>query len=88
MPVKDPDTGEFEFDLEEITEKMLGPCKSDSCGGGCSSAPQEDFCDSCDDCKCEPRNNNGREICFKCGRKTVIIVGFSFNYDYCEYCKI
>jgi hypothetical protein len=35
----------------------------------------------------EPTNNNGRQECFWCGRKTITINGFLKKYDYCESCQ-
>lgn len=35
----------------------------------------------------EPKNNDGLEHCWWCGKSTKIILGFSSNYNYCEACQ-
>lgn len=82
----DQDNGEWDFDDDVITEKIsVGNCS------GCSGCGKEKECDgpgSCGpDCECEPKNNNGRDVCYWCNRKTTLVIGFSFNYDYCVECK-
>lgn len=36
----------------------------------------------------EPKNNDGRNLCFKCNTKTEIKQGFNVIYNICPKCKI
>ena len=92
----------YEFDDEEDTLDLNAPVKSGCSGacGGCSGGSEKTKKEDCDcdgncgdDCKCddgcnkEPRDNDGREYCFWCGKKTVLVDGFRLRYDYCKECK-
>lgn len=78
----------FDMDENELEHYVkLGTllhsqCNS-KCGGSCNT---KDSCDKDAKC-CEPKNNDGRDKCYWCGKATVKIdSGFSF-YDFCKKCQ-
>lgn len=64
---------------DKIEKKQSTGCKNSDCNcdGNCG-----------DKCKCKnPKNNDGRDNCFKCGTKTEIR-GMYNEYRICPKCKI
>lgn len=78
--------GAYLFDMLEseleffIKNQTLIASRCSSCSSSCDKD-----CDSDKKC-CEPKNNDGRDKCYWCGKTTKKIdAGFSF-YNYCEKC--
>jgi hypothetical protein len=91
------DDNYYEFDDEQITEELY-PCSGGKsvggkpCNGTCPGSKEEKDCN--EGCSCsgncnepEPKDNNSREHCFWCGKRTIEKDGFTLKYDYCEECK-
>lgn len=73
MPKTDPDkTHKFEMDIHGNLEH------SDSCWclTGISASVKKE----------EPDDNDGRETCFWCGKKTIKKELFTSSYDICDSC--
>lgn len=90
------DDEEDTLDLNPVKASCGGNCNG--CSGVNEKTNKKEDCDcdgNCgDDCECggsctekTPRDNVGREYCFWCGKKTVLIDGFTLRYDYCMECK-
>ena len=71
--------------LRVPTGKTGGP---DACGNWNPDREDTEPCRKSVEEPEEPKNNQGLEHCFKCGRKTVKIEGAMSWYDVCPVCKL